>query len=115
MARFKQVTRTIAYTVADVMCVNIETSEVSTQTVTVSGEMENNDKLLVAASKLIPDNLKAVAIKSAVQGEDTYCMPEEKFMEWSMVLPKGKKSLKRSDFEKFYKEQFEGEDEPETE
>ena len=114
MGRFKQVTRTVEYTEADIMVVNTETQKVESKTVTLSGTFTDVNKLLKVAGEEIAEPLKAVAINSSRVQEKTFCMPETMFIKNAMPLPIGKKSLTAKDFEEYYSQDFD-EDEEEGE
>lgn len=111
MARFRQVTRTVEYTVASIMCVNVETKEVLTEEVTLSGTFDDNAKLLKESKSAIPENLTPVSVESATVQEKTFCMPESMFIKTAMVLPVGKKTLTKKDYERYYSEELEGDEE----
>jgi hypothetical protein len=111
MARFRQVTRTVEYTIADIMAVNTDTKEVTTESVTLSGTFDTNEKLLKEAQSLLPENLKGVSVENAEVQEKTFCMPESRFIQDAMALPVGKKALTKKDFEEYYAEQYDGTEE----
>lgn len=115
MARFRQVSRTVEYTEALVMCVNVSTQTVTHEAVTLSGTYDTPEKLLKAANEVLSKELKPVSVEEANVLEKTFCMPESYFIEHSMPLPVGKKQFCKADFEEFYNTSIEGDEDPTTE
>lgn len=115
MGRFRQVTRTVEYTVATIMCVDITTKEVTSEDVTISGTFDDDNKLIREAKSVLPEHLTPVSVENVSVQEKTFCMPESMFIKSAMVLPIGKKTLTKKDYERYYSEELEGDDEPETE
>lgn len=110
MARFRQVTRTIQYTEAELMVVDTSSATVSNVELELSGTFDSDDKLIKASQESLPENNKAVSVVSAKVLEKTFCMPESRFISQAMPLPVGKKSLTKADFENFYNEEYDGEE-----
>ena len=88
MARRRMVTRTINFTVAEVMTVNVNTAEVLTTEYRVNGTFEDESALLKALKKLYEtDFLKLVKVDNWHDTEVLFGMDETKFMELAEVLP----------------------------
>ena len=111
MGRFRQVSRTVEYTEAVIMAVDIATQKVEHITVTLSGTFDTNEKLLKSANEQLEAGKKGVAVELAEVQEKTFAMPETMFIEQAMPVPIGKRSLNKADFEAFYHENLEGDDE----
>lgn len=111
MGRFRQVTRTVEYTVAQVMVVDTTTQQVDTIEISVSDTYTSKDKLLKEVSKQVSEPLKAVSIVNSTVEEKTFCMPETMFIRDAMPLPIGKKALTQADFEEYYSSKSEEYDE----
>ena len=88
MARERMVTRSIKGTKAQVMVVNIESGETSTQDVTLSTTYKTGEKLFKAIEKVVSVNpsMKAVHVISSTEIESLYGMPEQDFMEHAVRL-----------------------------
>ena len=57
MARERMVTRTVTETVAEIMCLNVVTCEVSISTFTYAGEFSSSEELLKSTIGAIADKL----------------------------------------------------------
>jgi hypothetical protein len=64
---------------------------------------------------VLPEHLTPVSVETATVQEKTFCMPESMFIKSAMVLPVGKKSLTKKDYERYYSEELEGEEDTELE
>ena len=88
MARKRMITRTLTITYAEVMCVNVETAEVSVNEYEVNGSYNYQPDKLLKRLKLEHETLtvKVVAIQNMREEEVVYGMEEEKFMEYAEVI-----------------------------
>ena len=88
MARRRMVTRTITFTKAEVMTVDVTTAEVSTNEYRINGLFEGTTDLLKALKKAYEtDYIKLVKIEGFNSEEILFGMDESKFMELAEVLP----------------------------
>lgn len=88
MARERMVTRTVTETVAEIMCLNVVTCEVSISTFTYTGEFATNEELLKTAKKISETkDFKLVHVNSATTKETLYGMTETDFIKLAKVLP----------------------------
>lgn len=86
MARERMVTRTIVTMTAEVLCVNIETKEVTTRNFTIS-KLDNPARVLATIQKTLPYTIKAVTLTGTTETETLYGMPENEFIKLAKVLP----------------------------
>lgn len=86
--RKAMVTRTIQTTVANCLCVNPDTREVTEITLTLSGTFKDN-KSLEKAVKKVTENapFRVVSITDSRVEETLYGMSEQKFIENADILP----------------------------
>ena len=88
MARERMVTRTVLLTSVEVMCVNVETAEVSINNYELSGYSMNADEAMKQLKKLYEtDSFKLVAIQDMEEKEILYGMTEAEFIQLATVLP----------------------------
>jgi len=87
MARERMVTRTIATTEVTALCINIETSEVTTNTFTFSTLVKDEKTMIYNAQSQCEKDVKVVAIKSVKENEVLYGMPELDFIKVAKILP----------------------------
>lgn len=88
MARRRMVTRTINFTKADVMTVNVSTAEVTINEYRINGTFDTDENLLKALKKAYEtDYIKLVKIDNKWDEEVLFGMDEIKFMELAEVLP----------------------------
>ena len=87
--RTPMVTRTINTTKAQVLCLNIETSETLTVEVVAPRTYKNDADLMKVVKPVIEkqENIKAVHIVSTEVIECLYGMTEQEFIEHASVLP----------------------------
>lgn len=86
--RKAMVTRTIQTTVANCLCVNPDTREVTEITLTLSGTFKDNKALEKAVNKVTEDApFRVVSITDSRVEETLYGMTEQKFIENADVLP----------------------------
>ena len=87
MANVKMVTRTIEQTMAEVICVDTNTAQVSINTYTIGGAYTNGD-LLKKLKKLF-ENSTLVLVKIETQKTEQLLlgMTEEDFIRYATVLP----------------------------
>lgn len=87
MARERMVTRTITTTEVTALCINIETSDVTTETFTFSMLVKDEKTMIHNAQAQCEKDVKVVAIKSVKENEILYGMPELEFIKLAKVLP----------------------------
>ena len=88
MARQSMVTRTIAVTKVNVMCLNIETAEPFNKELTLSGTYKDEKAIQKAAEKVInTDIVKAVHVVDYEENEILYGMTEQEFIGRAQILP----------------------------
>ena len=88
MARRRMVTRTINFTKADVMTVNVSTAEVAIRDYRINGTYDTKEELLKVLKKAYEtDRIKLVNIETIETEEVLFGMDEIKFMELAEVLP----------------------------
>lgn len=86
--RKAMVTRTIQTTVANCLCVNPETREVTENTFTLSGTFKDLKSLEKAVNKVTENApYRVVSITGTKVEETLYGMTEQKFIENADVLP----------------------------
>lgn len=102
MAKFRQITRTIEYTEATIMCVNIETQQISNVKVVLSLTYETPEKVLREAEKVIQLPLKAVSVVSTKVIEKLYGMPETMFIKLAMPIEEGKNGATKEEYTKYF-------------
>lgn len=88
MARERMVTRTVELTVAEVMCLNTVTAEVSIRSFDIGGGLTDEKAILKAVKKLHETStFKCVALQSVSVREILYGMSEADFIAHAKVLP----------------------------
>ena len=102
MAKFRQITRTIEYTEAVIMCVNIESQQISNVKVVLSLTYETPEKVLREAEKVIQLPLKAVSVVSTKVIEKLYGMPETMFIKLAMPIAEGKNGATKEEYSKYF-------------
>lgn len=102
MAKFRQITRTIEYTEAVIMCVNIESQQISNVKVVLSLTYETPEKVLKEAEKVIQLPLKAVSVVSTKVIEKLYGMPETMFIKLAMPIEEGKNGATKEEYTKYF-------------
>lgn len=102
MAKFRQITRTIEYTEATIMCVNIESQQISNVKVVLSLTYETPEKVLREAEKVIQLPLKAVSVVSTKVIEKLYGMPETMFIKLAMPIADGKNGATKEEYSKYF-------------
>lgn len=89
MARKPMVTRTFVTTVANVLCMNLETAEPFNTEVTFARTFKDDKKLMKAVSeKLDTETVKAVHIVGKEERETLYGMTEDDFLRLATELDK---------------------------
>lgn len=87
MARERMVTRTVEVSTIEVMCLNVETCEVSTQNFELSGYYDDFNVALKSVRKLYEtDKFKVVTVQNITVKEVLYGMPEIDFIRMAKVL-----------------------------
>ena len=88
MARQPMITRTIQYTLAEVLCVNTQTGATFNETVTLPRVYKDDKHIIKAAEKVLDtETCKPVHVISATVKENLYGMPESTFIELAQELP----------------------------
>lgn len=87
MARVKMVTRTVEQTTARVMCLRVDTAEVSIEEYTIGGSPDNDELLKKLKTIYETDNFKVVAIQDTYTETKLLGMSEEDFIRYAQVLP----------------------------
>ena len=87
MARERMITRTVKETTAEVMTIDVLTSEVTIKEYTIGGEYSDNDLLTKLQSLFQTDTFKLVHINSQVCKEVLLGMSEDEFIRLAKVLP----------------------------
>lgn len=88
MARKPQVTRTITTTVANIMCVDVETGTSFTKEVTLPRAYKDDKAVLKTAKEVIEtDTVKAVHVINTSTSETLYGMSETDFIKYAQILP----------------------------
>ena len=87
MARVKMVTRTVEQTTASVMCLRVDTAEVSINEYTIGGAPDITELLKKLKSIYETDNFKVVAIQDTYTETKLLGMSEEDFIRYAQVLP----------------------------
>ena len=88
MARERMVTRTVDVTVAEVMCLDVTTAEVTVVSYDISGKFNTKEEVLKSLKKAYEtDTYKVVNVQSTETKEILYGMPEIDFIRMAKVLP----------------------------
>ena len=87
MARERMITRTVEITKAYVMCLDVDTANVSIEEYYVTGTSEEKAIMKTLRKEHENDWFKLVKLQSTVTEERLYGMPESKFIELAEVLP----------------------------
>ena len=88
MARERMVTRTVEFTEAEVMCVNVNTADVAIRHFIVTGTFDNNEKLMKSLKKAYEtEEVKLVNLQNSRVTEQLYGMTEEMFIQMATILP----------------------------
>lgn len=88
MARTPMVTRTIASTKVNVLCLELEKAEPFNKVVILSGTFKDNKAIDKAVHNAIDDDkVKAVHVVDVEVQEHLYGMTEQEFIEHAKVLP----------------------------
>lgn len=87
MARQRMITRTIEQSIAQVMTVDITTSEVSVRQYIIGGSYTSDVLLSKLKNLFETDTLKLVHVKDVKVEEVLLGMTEEDFMRHAIVLP----------------------------
>lgn len=91
------VTRTISTTVADILCLDVETGEACNRSFTFPGDFKKESEILKAAAKKLetdePD-VHAVHVVNVARLETLYGMTEADFIAHSEIIPAKSKADK---------------------
>lgn len=89
MRKTKMVTRSIAFTEAQLLCINMENAT-ATRQVTVPGSGLKEKAILKEANRILADEssgMEAIRVLSTRVSEQLFGMPEETFIANATVLP----------------------------
>ncbi len=95
MAKPRMITRTISTTVADVLCLDIETGEACNRSFTFPGVFKKDSEILKAAAKHLEatePNVHAVHVVGIAKLETLYGMTEADFLANAIIMPAKDKS-----------------------
>lgn len=98
MGRFRQITRTIEYTEADIVCADLETNTIRNITLVLSGTYKSNDKLLLSAQAMLSDTQKALSVDDMRTVKKSFCLSENEFLKLAIELPAGKNSMTKDEY-----------------
>lgn len=87
MAREKMVTRTTTQTTAEVMCLNVETANVTIKSYTIGGTPTDKELLKKLRAIYETETFKLVAIQKTETETLLLGMTEEEFIRYARVLP----------------------------
>lgn len=88
MARTPMVTRTIQFTKAIILCLDIESRTTENKLVTLSRTYKDDAHIMKEAKKVLEnDKIKAVHVVDSEIQCAVYGMPEQKFIELAEILP----------------------------
>ena len=88
MARERMVTRTVELTIAEVMCLDTNTAEVSIKSYEIGGGLTDEKAILKAVKKLHEtDTFKCVSLQGVKVQEILYGMSEIDFINHAKILP----------------------------
>ena len=91
MKKEKIITRTMAITKAEVMCVNIETAEVSYREVTVPGKRTGKEILSAIPEE---ENVSFVSVRSSYVDEKIFGLEESVFLKYAHEVVRKNKEEK---------------------
>ena len=101
MAKPRMITRTISTTVADILCLDIESGEACNRSFTFPGQFKKDSEILKAAAKKLEDtepNVHAVHVVGIAKLETLYGMTEADFLAHAEIMTKADKpSTAKSD------------------
>lgn len=95
MAKPRMITRTISTTVADILCLDIETGEACNRSFTFPGQFKKDNEILKAAAKKLETtepNVHAVHVVGIAKLETLYGMTEADFLAHAEIMTKPAKS-----------------------
>ena len=90
MAKPRMITRTISTTVADILCLDIETGEACNRSFTFPGQFKKDSEILKAAAKILEANeptVHAVHVVNIAKLETLYGMTEADFLANAQIIP----------------------------
>lgn len=88
MARKRMVTRTITTTEVMTLNINTQTAEPFNDSYTLSGKVEDMEKMLKLCEALIEDpDVKVVSVVNYSYETGRYGMPEEDFLTYASLIP----------------------------
>jgi len=95
MAKPRMITRTISTTVADILCLDIESGEACNRSFTFPGQFKKDSEILKAAAKKLETNepnVHAVHVVGIAKLETLYGMTEADFLAHAEIMVKPAKS-----------------------
>ena len=78
--RTKYLRRSIKSTIVVVSVIAVDSRDILTNTVRLSGSRNNDKKLMRDVEKMLPDNQRLIAIEEVKYVTETYRTTEEKFL-----------------------------------
>lgn len=97
MAREKMITRTTTQTTTEVMCLNVETADVTINTYTIGGTPTDAELLKKLRTIYETETFKLVAIQKIETETLLLGMTEEDFIKYATVLPPRKDYSKKEE------------------
>lgn len=97
MAREKMITRTTTQTTTEVMCLNVDTAEVTINTYTIGGTPTDAELLKKLRDIYETETFKLVAIQKIETETLLLGMTEEDFIKYATVLPPRKDYSKKEE------------------
>ena len=94
MAKPKMITRTIATTIIDILCLDIDSGEACNRSFTIAGEVKKESEALKFAAKKLADteaNIHPVHVVNQSRIETLYGMTEADFIAHSVIMPNKEK------------------------
>jgi len=90
MAKPRMITRTIGTTVADILCLDVETGEACNRSFTFPGDLKKDSEILKAAAKNLEvdePSVHAVHVVNVARLETLYGMTEADFISHAEIIP----------------------------
>ena len=97
MAREKMITRTTTQTTAEIMCLDVNTAEVSIKTYTIGGTPSDDELLKKLRAIYETETFKLVAVQKIETETLLLGMSEEDFIKYATVLPPRKEYNKKEE------------------
>ena len=97
MAREKMITRTTTQTTAEIMCLDVNTAEVSIETYTIGGTPSDDELLKKLRLIYETETFKLVTVQKVETETLLLGMTEEDFIKYATVLPPRKDYTKKEE------------------